>query len=62
MKVDIDKEGCIGCGLCAEICDSVFKIGDDEKAYVVKQPDANEMELALEAADSCPVATIIIDK
>ena len=30
MKVNIDREGCIGCGLCVEICPEVFRIADGD--------------------------------
>ena len=41
MKVWID-EGCIGCGLCEEICPEVFQV--DETASVIEEniPDNEE--------------------
>ena len=53
--VKVDKEKCIGCGLCASICGEVFEIGDDSKAKVKKQKDAACVK---EAIDSCPVDAI----
>ena len=29
MKAEIDRDGCISCGLCASICSGVFRMGDD---------------------------------
>ena len=34
MKVWIDQDLCTGDGLCAEICPSIFEMGDDGLAYV----------------------------
>jgi len=28
MKIEIDKDKCIGCGLCRDIGDGLFKIGE----------------------------------
>ena len=33
MRVTVDEETCIGCGLCAETCPEVFEM-NDEKARV----------------------------
>ena len=32
MKVSVDQEGCIGCGLCVGIEPGVFFMNDDGKA------------------------------
>ena len=58
MKVKIDKELCIGCGFCASICSDVFKVGEDEKANVIKQPDGEQESLAVDAMSGCPVNAI----
>ena len=38
MKAIVDRDGCIGCGMCAEICPDVFEIADDGLASVIKEP------------------------
>lgn len=55
----VDKEKCIGCGLCISICPEVFEMGKDGKSYV-KNPKACNRPSCKEAADSCPVQAITI--
>lgn len=58
MRVRIDRDACISCGLCAQTCPTVFEIASDNLAQVIHQPDSGETEPALLAAESCPVAAI----
>lgn len=60
MRAIIDKETCIGCGLCPQICPEVFKM-DEDKAVVYTDPVPEEFkEKSKEAAESCPVNAITI--
>ena len=62
MKAHIDRDGCIGCGLCEEICPEVFHIADDGLAQVILDEVPEDVEdEALEAADSCPTQVIIVE-
>lgn len=54
------NENCIGCGLCAGTCPVVFSMGDDGLAHGGEVPD-NQLDLAQEARDGCPVSAISID-
>lgn len=59
MKAFIDRSGCIGCGLCSEICPAVFAMDEDGLAYVHTQPDGDD-ESVREAADNCPSGVISV--
>lgn len=50
---------CIGCEACAEEAPENFRMGDDNLAYVFKQPEeAGEREACDSALDACPVQAI----
>ena len=59
MIAKIDRDGCISCGLCPEVCPEVFRMADDDKAEVFANPvPAGTEEQAKEAAVGCPVSVI----
>lgn len=59
MKVIVDKNKCIGCGMCEGIEPNVFQI-DDEGISKVICDDFTEidMETIEEAIDDCPTNAI----
>ena len=62
MRATIDREACIGCGLCPETCPEVFKMGDDNIAVVIKDPiPPAEEARAKEAVGICPTEAINIE-
>ncbi len=62
MKASIDRDGCIGCGLCADTCPSVFRMAEDGQAEVYADPvPEGDEATAREAADNCPVSVITIE-
>lgn len=61
MTAKVDRDTCIGCGLCPSICPEVFAMDDENIAIVTAQPDAASEEAAKEAEESCPVNAITIE-
>ncbi|GAB6281226.1 MAG: ferredoxin [Thermovirga sp.] len=59
MSVNVNRDDCIGCGVCAQICPDVFELDEDAGKVKVIRPDG--AECAQEAADSCPVGCISIE-
>lgn len=61
MKVRIDEDLCVGCGLCVNTCADVFEMSGD-KAVVKKAEVSAPNETAVkQAKDECPVEAIIIE-
>jgi len=58
MKVFVNK-GCIGCGLCAGTCPSVFSMTEDGVARAIDTDvPADTLEEAEEAKNNCPAEAI----
>ncbi|MBN2051364.1 MAG: ferredoxin [Spirochaetales bacterium] len=58
----IDRDTCVGCGLCVEMAPDFFAMGEFH-ARVTKQPQ-NEEDLALlmDIRRDCPVGAILLKK
>lgn len=63
MKASVDKELCLGCGICVEVCPEVFEMNDDNKAQARANLVPSESEVSCrEAADQCPESAIKIEE
>lgn len=60
MKIEFDKESCIGCGACASVCADNWDIVDDGGSYKAKPliSELDEIGCNKEAAEVCPVKAI----
>ena len=56
-RLSIDREKCIGCGLCAEIAPQVFTL-DDEGVSEILDLEGDEERQIQEAINECPVECI----
>lgn len=62
-KVYVDKELCIGCGLCADMCPDIFVLTDDGKAEVTSEQAAQDnISGAKDAAATCPTEAIKVEE
>lgn len=61
MIAVVDKDTCIGCGLCTSICGDIFELEDGGKAFAFNQNVESTLEDdAKEAEESCPVEAITL--
>ncbi|MDP7081224.1 MAG: ferredoxin [Candidatus Undinarchaeales archaeon] len=60
LSVSVDKDVCIGCGLCTSVCDEVFELGDDGKSQVIEGADTS-LPCVEDAADQCPASAISVE-
>ncbi|MFQ6087962.1 MAG: ferredoxin [Candidatus Methanofastidiosia archaeon] len=59
-KVELDKEECIGCGACENICPELFALKSD--VAEVLEEEINDPACAKEACEMCPVECIKVKK
>ena len=61
-KVTIDKETCIGCGVCASTYPANFVMKGDKAVVKKAKIQDKDYDKNKEAADICPVQSIKIEK
>jgi len=62
MRAVVDEKTCVGCGLCADTCASVFEMADGVAKVIVDEVPIGDADACREAAESCPVEAITIEE
>lgn len=57
MKIEVNHDACIGCGMCKYIDDATFDY--DDSGYIIAKTN-EATDLTIEAANNCPVNAITI--
>ena len=60
FKVEVDKNKCIGCGMCVSICPDNFVLQSGKAKP--KKAEVNDLGCNSEAERSCPVGAIKVTK
>jgi ferredoxin len=59
IRVEVDRDLCIGSGDCVESAPDVFALDEEGKAVVLSQ-DAAPVDEIVDAARNCPVTAIFV--
>lgn len=59
IRIEVDRELCIGSGDCVDSAPDVFQLDDEGKAVVV-DPDGAPVDDIVDAARNCPVTAILV--
>jgi ferredoxin len=62
MNVRIDKDSCVGCGNCVEICPEIFEMDGDLALAKINSVPEDLQGACRDAAESCPVEAVIIEE
>ena len=57
-RVVLDKEECVGCESCVEVCPEVFAFNEEEEKAEVIKPEGGDEDCIEEAIEVCPVECI----
>ncbi len=59
IRIEVEYDTCIGSGDCVDTAAKVFALDENDKAIVL-DPDAESVDLIVEAASNCPIAAIFV--
>ena len=59
LTVTVNHDLCVGNGICPRVAPKVFALNDDRQSMVI-DPDGEDRETVLDAAEACPVSAIFV--
>lgn len=60
-RVVADRSACCGYGTCVEICPEIYQLEGGLVVLTTEVVPAELLERAIEGADSCPQAAIVVE-
>lgn len=61
MKVQIDKDLCVGDHVCVEMCPEIFEMNGDVATVKINNVPERLIDVCLDTAEKCPEFAIVID-
>lgn len=61
MRAKVNEKECVGCGLCADTCPSVFRMDGSVAKVMGDKVPADAVKTCKEAAENCPVSAIAVE-
>lgn len=58
MKLQVDKNKCLGCGMCISLCPAVFEFKNGKSQIKEKVALEKYKDCIKEAAENCPAGAI----
>ncbi len=62
LKVYVESESCIGCGLCVSLCPEAFKMDNSGKSETKTDKFGNLEPEIKQCVESCPVNAIKVEE
>lgn len=63
MKVSVNRDKCVGIGMCEVSAPNVFEVGDDGQAHVLVDEIAeDDVEGVRQAVANCPTESLTIQE
>lgn len=60
MKVVVDADKCIGCGLCAQVAPDIYEMQGEKAIMKMDEIPEDKAEDAKNGAEQCPTEAIVI--
>jgi ferredoxin len=61
MKIAVDKDKCLGCGMCVSSCPECFKMDGGTSSVVEGVESCDKCDLS-QVADDCPAGAISVEE